>query len=119
MGSDEGDENTRKLKFLSRFDVEDDTLLVRWEPSSGEYSIVTAGVGLKNLILEVLADAGEPMKAAAVLAQLPMQDDGSAYDVGAVRARLADAAKAGQIAIAGKAGNANLYQINDRTPLVQ
>ena len=115
---EEGDGNTRKLQFLSRFDVADDTLLVRWDETTGQYSIVVAAAGLKDLLRETLADAGEPLTAAAIYELLPFQDNGTPYDIAAVRARLSEGAKSGLWAQPGKAGKSNLYRQNTPyTPL--
>ena len=115
---EEGDGNTRKLQFLSRFDVADDTLLVRWDETTGQYSIVVAAAGLKDLLRETLADAGEPLTAAAIYELLPFQDNGTPYDIAAVRARLSEGAKSGLWAQPGKAGKSNLYSKNTPyTPL--
>ena len=109
---EEGDGNTRKLQFLSRFDVVDDTLLVRWDDTTGQYSIVAAAAGLKDLLRETLADAGEPLTADAIHALLPFQDDGTPYDLGTIRARLSEGAKTGLWARPGKAGRSYLYVEN-------
>ena len=116
VGSDEGDANTRKLKFLSRFDVADETLLVRWEPTTGAYTVVTAGARMKDLIRETLDDASEPLTVAEVCERLPMQDDGTQYKPDTVKARLFDGAKVGLWVTAGKRGKSNLYAI--RTPYI-
>ncbi len=109
---EEGDGNTRKLQFLSRFDVADDTLLVRWDGTTGQYSIVAAAAGLKDLLRETLADAGEPLTADAIHALLPFQDDGTPYDLGTIRARLSEGAKTSLWARPGKAGRSYLYVEN-------
>ena len=108
---EEGDENTRKLRFLSRFDTEDDTLMVRWDPATGNYAIVAAGAGLKDLIRETLADATDPLTAIEVVELLPAQADGTPYDAHAVRSRLSEGAKAGLWLSPGKKGRANLYAV--------
>ena len=109
VGSDEGDANTRKLKFLSRFDVAEETLLVRWDPATGVYSIVSAGATMKDLLKETLTDAGEPLTAAEVHELLPMQDDGTPYKIDNVRSRLSEGVKTGLWLSPGKKGKANLY----------
>ena len=107
--SEEGDDNTRKLRFLSRFDTEDDALMVRWDPATGDYAIVAAGAGVKDLIREILADAGQPITAAAIHEQLPVQADGTLFDISNVRSRLSEGAKIGLWSQPGKEGKANLY----------
>ena len=107
--SEEGDDNTRKLRFLSRFDTADDALMVRWDPATGDYAIVAAGAGVKDLIRKILADAGQPMTAAAIHEQLPVQADGTLFDISNVRSRLSEGAKIGLWSQPGKEGKANLY----------
>ena len=109
--TEEGDENTRKLRFLSRFDTEDDTMMVRWDPATGDYAIVSAGAGLKDLIKDTLGDATDPLTAAEVVELLPAQADGTLYDAHAVRSRLSEGAKAGLWLNPGKKGRANLYAV--------
>ena len=109
VGSDEGDEFTRKLRFLSRFDVADDTQLVRWDGVGCGYTLVQVGAGLRVLILDVLAQSDTPLTVKGIQELLPCKDDGSLYDVGAIRARVNDSVARGELKQAGKDGKSNVY----------
>ena len=109
VGSDEGDEFTRKLRFLSRFDVADETQLVRWDGVGCGYTLVQVGAGMRELILDVMAQNDTPLTIKAIQELLPCKDDGSLYDVGSIRARVNDAVARGQLNQAGKDGKSNLY----------